>query len=274
MIFRRSNDGISNYKHFHRVDYTAYVEGKTDIGYWKTLFSRFRPELKIRYEKKDGIKNMSDIVSGVIDGTIKNVVVCRDSDYRPVLSPQISHARLLRTYGYSFENDFFTAEAASAISRLIASHELDDTFLKRAFRRYLARLSKLGEIILRFDVGFSSIGEGMISKTNPRDLMVGSERLGYAFSVDHAKSRFKTRRQIGPRGDVVFDGECRLYPRYYCGHSILFILIAWCRAVVQNRTGRPQNASNSVIKNHLFSHYEMMVAPETRSFVAGQLRDL
>ncbi len=271
MRFRRSDAGVTNYSHFLKVDYVAYVEGKTDIGYWQTMFSVFRPNMKIRFEKRDGIDNMSSIVDSIIHGRIGNVFVCRDADYRPLLGTDQIHDRLLRTHGYSFENDFFTEEAAAAVACLIAPRPMEERFLKRAFRRYFTKLSKIGEVLLRLDVSFVAMGDGMISRKNPKDLMTGDQKNGFAFSTLDAKHRYRMRRQAGPRGEIDFGPHGNIFPRYYCGHSVWFVLLAWSRSVVERRAGRPQNASNSVIKNHLLSHYEMLVSPATRNFMANQL---
>lgn len=271
MSFRRSDAGVSNYKHFLKVDYIAYVEGKTDLQYWESLFAIFRPQLRVRFEKKDGIENLSDIVDGVLRGDIQNVFVCRDADYRPLIGGDQTHPRLLRTYGYSYENDFFTEDAAAAVARLIAPRPINENFLKRAFRRYTSRLAKVGEMLLRLDVSFAAVGAGLLSRKNPRDLMAGDDKSGYAFSTSDAKRRYRERRRDGARSGIDFAPHGRVFPRYYCGHSILFVFLTWCRAVVENRSGRPQNASNNVIKNHLLSHYERLVAPVTRNFMRAQL---
>ncbi|WP_404861620.1 DUF4435 domain-containing protein [Georhizobium sp. MAB10] len=274
MSFRRSNAGISNYKRFFKVDYIAYVEGKTDLQYWESLFSIFRPQLRVRFEKKDGIENLKDIVEGVLHGEIQNVFVCRDADYRPLIGNDQIHPRLLRTYGYSYENDFVTEEAAAAVARLIAPRPIDENFIKRAFRRYTFRLSKVGEAILRMDVSFAAVGEGLMSRKNPRDLMTGDEKSGYVFATLEAKQRYRERIKKGERGSIDFAPHGQVFPRYYCGHSIFFVFLTWCRAVVENRCGRPQNASNGVIKNHLLSHYNTLVRPATRDYMEAQLADL
>ncbi|TIL48851.1 DUF4435 domain-containing protein [Mesorhizobium sp.] len=271
MSFRRSDAGVSNYKHFLDVDLVAYVEGKTDVAYWETLFVRFRPDLKVRYEKKEGVDNLADIIDAVILGRISNVVVCRDADYVPLIAGWTTNNRILRTHGYSFENDFITPEAAATVARLIAPAQIDETFLQRAFRRYLAKLSKLGEWLLRLDVGFSATGEGLIVRTNPRDLMTGDDRRGYDFSENDARARLAGRGQQNAAAAIDFDQHGSIYPRYFCGHSMLFVLFNWCRVIVQRRAGRPQNASNGVIMHHLFSHYERLVATSTREFMARQL---
>lgn len=271
MSFRRSNAGISNYKHFLKVDYIAYVEGNTDLNYWESIFSIFRPNLRVKFEEKNGIENLSDIIDSVLRGDIQNVFVCRDADYRPLIGKNQTHPQILRTYGYSFENDFFTEDAAAAVARLIAPRPINESFLKRAFRRYTFRLAKVGEMLLRLDVSFASVGEGLLSRKNPRHLLAGDDKSGYVFSTSDAKQRIQERRKEGARGVIDFSAHGQVFPRYYCGHSILFILLTWCRVVVENRSGKPQNASNSVIKNHLLSHYEKLVAPITRNFMQAQL---
>jgi hypothetical protein len=268
--FRRTDAGVSNYKYFLGVDLVAYVEGKSDIVYWKTILLKFRPELRIRYEKKDGNENLKDIADAVTSDRISNVIVCMDSDYVPLLKGWTTNHRILRTHGYSFENDFITPDAAAAVARLIAPAQIDEAFLKRAFRRYLSKLSKVGEWLLRLDVGFSATGQGLIVRTNPRDLMVGDDQRGYEFSEGNARARLAGRDQNAAPA-IDFSQQGSVFPRYFCGHSMLFVLFNWCRVVVSRRAGRPQNASNGVIMNHLLSHYAALVAPSTHDFMAGQL---
>ncbi|TCK28010.1 uncharacterized protein DUF4435 [Ancylobacter aquaticus] len=271
MSFRRSDAGISNYKHFLGVDYVVYVEGKSDLTYWKGAFSRYRPELRLRYEKKDGVENLREIVEGVMEGRVSNVLVCRDSDYVPLTGGFPSNKRILRTHGYSFENDFFTPGAAAAIALLIAPEPIDEKLVQRAFRRYVNRLSSVGEWLLRLDVCFSATGQGLILRTNPRDLLIGDDVRGYEFSEARARARVDQISQRGRPAEIDFSPHGSIYPRYFCGHSVLFVLLHWCRVIVRRRAGRPLPASNSVIKNHLFSHYERLVYRSTHDFMATQL---
>jgi hypothetical protein len=269
--FRRSDAGVSNYKHFLELDFVAYVEGKSDIAYWEALFQNYRPDLRVRYEKRDGVENLSDIVEGIVAGRISNVLVCRDSDYVPLIAEWPANSRIIRTHGYSFENDFITPEAAAAIARFIAPSPIDEAFLQRAFRRYLAKLSKVGEWLLRLDVRYSATGSGVIARTNPRDLMVGDDGRGYLFSESDAHDRLAERGPGDAVAEIDFGPHGEIYPRYFCGHSMLFILVIWCRVIVQRRSGVPLNASNSLIKKHVFSHYERLVSVATHEFMGTQL---
>ncbi|WP_296097125.1 DUF4435 domain-containing protein [uncultured Agrobacterium sp.] len=269
MSFRRSNAGISNYKRFLKVDYTVYIEGKSDVKYWKTMFEVFRPELRIDLKKRDGVKNLTDIVAGIANGSIKNVLVCRDSDYEVVSGEGVEHANIIYTYGYSFENDFFTAASAVSVVKFLSSEPVNSKLIKRAFSQYYRSLTKIGEWLLRMDISYGANGNNLINRSNPKHLLFEESGAKLSFDINQIVSGLK--HLTAGRKKINFEPFGKVFPRYYCGHSIFFILIGWCRTIARRLFPKLPNASEVLIRNHLLSHFESVANSDAFNHVRSKL---
>lgn len=271
MSFRRSNSGLSNYKHFKSIDYQVYVEGKSDLSYWETLFQIFRSDLKLQFQRVNGVDNLSDITENVIRGNIRNVIICRDADYNRVLEKINEHKNIISTYGYSFENDFITGVAAEKVVALLCPQPVRKGLARRAFDKYLRDLSIVGEWLLKMDISYSASKNNVIVRTNPRHLM--TEKTGiHHFSPREIAGRVQGLDASKPRKRLDFLPYSPVYPRYYCGHSMFFIFVTWCKSFVRRIFSSVTNASDNLLKNFLLSHYREVANPAAVSHIEQALK--
>ena len=123
MAFFRSNSGLRNYALFHGAVCTIYIEGRSKIQNDETLGLKNRTYDEIFYssillkaipDKKFTIKSVGSknevlaYAKKICNDNIKNSFVIIDRDHEGILSSIIENSRIIRTYGYSWENDFWT----------------------------------------------------------------------------------------------------------------------------------------------------------------------
>lgn len=123
MTFTRTNSGRSNLAAFLGVKYVVYSEGgefDTSLGrsrtsidtiFWKGVFSRFFPDLNCTFRPMGSKVNLIPFAQDIESSKISNSIVVMDRDHDHHRNCLITHPCILYTYGYSWENDAWRAEA-------------------------------------------------------------------------------------------------------------------------------------------------------------------
>lgn len=117
MNAERTASGLSNEYLFHDGEAVVYVEGGTgtarsgsaDLIFWRKLFEKFAPERKFYFKSRGGKTTLLRIADKVAAGRLCNVIVCLDRDFDHIM-PKEPCNHILYTYGYSWENDVWSAE--------------------------------------------------------------------------------------------------------------------------------------------------------------------
>jgi hypothetical protein len=123
----RKSAGLANKPRFHGVDAIVYVEGgasssavrksypSMDTNYWRTVFSHFMPERRLRFEPKGGKENLRPLVQEILASNIHNSFVAWDADFEYLYGTAPQDRRIFCTRGYSWENDIFSIEIARSV---------------------------------------------------------------------------------------------------------------------------------------------------------------
>lgn len=122
MSFTRSSSALHGIHRFFGVDIIVYCEGgrslnyeeavsagntdgTLDTFYWSSLVNEYGIDKKFHF-KSVGSKETIKAIAGDIDRlSLRNVTVCRDSDYDKISGQAINCSRIAWTLGYSWEND-------------------------------------------------------------------------------------------------------------------------------------------------------------------------
>ncbi|WP_147200719.1 DUF4435 domain-containing protein [Pantoea sp. CCBC3-3-1] len=160
MTFMRTSGGINAQKKFHRVDITFHIEGKNvqntpgfkttdlcDYKYYKALLEHYLPERKVKIKVLGCCKNVLDYYELIESKKLKNNLVIVDRDYNGIISSRINDRNVIYTYGYSWENDFWSDVVSTHVITMLTAGNKDSTnryikLIKRAIRR-IATLSKI-----------------------------------------------------------------------------------------------------------------------------------
>lgn len=163
MAFMRSNYGIQNYAFFKNAVCTIYIEGRSVKGkmasnkiptfdefFYQSILAKIRPDLKFSI-KVVGCKN--DVLAyadRIEKNNIKNAFAVVDKDHEGILSSILMDGRVVRTWGYSWENDFWSRSLCFQILKDVVAGQGNagrNEFYGK-YRRVAHRLSRISKIDL------------------------------------------------------------------------------------------------------------------------------
>jgi len=109
--FTRTPEGLSAIPIFEpRYDAYVIVEGSPgspDILFWKKVFTAFRPNKNFMFQRGGGKQDILSIYQNNNFQKFK-IVLCLDNDFDHLKSNSVYHNRIIRTKGYSLENDILS----------------------------------------------------------------------------------------------------------------------------------------------------------------------
>lgn len=127
MNFMRTNTGMSNLHLFHGVDAVVFVEGGTttltvdqlsqglynseasDIKYWQIVFRAFAAHKTFHFRAVGSKNTINEITDLIATSKVKHVLVARDRDFDHLTGALSAGPGIFSTFGYSWENDVWTA---------------------------------------------------------------------------------------------------------------------------------------------------------------------
>jgi hypothetical protein len=160
MTFLRTNSGITNYKHFHDVEYLIYSEGGTydtslehskwaiDIIFWRSIFSKFLPDVKVKIRPMGSKENVLPYARKIASAEIGNSIAVMDRDHDFHRERLLLHPCIIYTYGYSWENDAWRAEfVISQLSKLSTNGEIPNLMAQHIRDKLLRFFSDFKRLI-------------------------------------------------------------------------------------------------------------------------------
>lgn len=174
MTFTRSSAGISNYNAFLKCDLIFYVEGKKDATntydemYYQNLLESLMPAKKIKIkvigDKKTALTYLKSLELEESD----NGVVIVDKDLEGITSSFVKNKnkKLLITYGYSWENDFWTSDLCNEVVSLLTMH---NTNAKNDVTKSYDSTLKSAAKISSFDAAAQINGVALLPKKESRN---------------------------------------------------------------------------------------------------------
>ena len=141
------------------VDASAYVEGLDDIFFWKEVFRKYAPHIKITfypYSREGKLKNGKYFV--LSDTHLKNMgkhlILCVDSDYDYLIdSSKFSSPFVFHTYTHSIENYKLSPNGLDSLLQkcvYLDSYEIEFSF-KKFMNKYSESIYPVFLYILFFE---------------------------------------------------------------------------------------------------------------------------
>lgn len=254
-VFSRTASGLANYHKFHGADYTVFIEGRADANatdaivkthdlyYYEYLLraaSRGKnPKVKCVGNKGAVLEYARKIRESGLPGSI--VIV--DKDLEGITSSPLELYPIIRTFGYSWENELWSTETIVAILESLTNS--DPSGIRDA-RRYTGLLARRLRFLSAMDAATQLHGTALLKKT--------SALCGVSFSFPLLTST-EVRRQIKkfrgtsaaacPISLSILQGAMQLDPRQVVqGHfwsSVAMRLISYIyRKITKDST--PSNA--------------------------------
>lgn len=112
MMFTRTKNGLKNIHKFHGVDLIVYIEGKEsdnkfDKNFYKKLFDECSNYTEVKIKPIGNSNNVLEMYEKIAYDD-QNSICIIDRDYSDIKYSYIHNSRLKFTYGYSWENDFWS----------------------------------------------------------------------------------------------------------------------------------------------------------------------
>lgn len=170
--FSRTAAGIRNYPSFYGVDFIVFTEGKDqsdqspeerpDVQYFKTVLTEasggLLPKVKCIGNKKAALDYAYEI--GL--HSIPNSIVVVDNDFEGIISSPLVTGNVIRTYGYSWENEMWTHNLIKRVSSIIsASNKKVACIIDGSFRK----LEKRAKYLSILDLATRFYGVALLNKS-------------------------------------------------------------------------------------------------------------
>lgn len=182
MKFTRTRSGLKNFGRFFGADITLYVEGRLltllpiedptrpDTKFYNALCSEYLAGRKVKVKLTGNRKSALSYHDKIITQAIPDSLVIVDRDYDGLIVTPFVKPKLILTYGYSWENDFWTEPLL--LNTLNVSTASDANVIDLAsikLRRALRRLAKLSALNAAAHINGKSIFPG---KKNSKGLNI------------------------------------------------------------------------------------------------------
>lgn len=163
MTFMRSNSGIQNYALFKGASCTIYIEGRVAKGksasaststydelFYQGLLNSIDLNIKFAIKVVGSKKDVFAYANRIYSDSISNAFVIVDSDCEGLTSSILFNEKVIRTFGYSWENDFWTRKLCFQILKdlaIIAGNSGRNIFYQK-YRKMAYRLRRISELDL------------------------------------------------------------------------------------------------------------------------------
>lgn len=193
MSFTRTRNGLKNFGRFFGADVTLYVEGRLltklpiedqtrpDTKFYSALCSRYMEGKRVKVKLTGNRESALKYHSKIIESSIPNSLVMVDRDYDGLLYSTLRKPKLILTYGYSWENDFWTEDLLlKTLSVSTASDVAAVELASIKLRRVLKRLAKISALNAAAHINGGSVFTG---KKNSRGLNIVASSM-FPISLD------------------------------------------------------------------------------------------
>jgi hypothetical protein len=170
--FSRTAAGIRNYPSFYGVDFVVFTEGKEqsdqspeerpDAQYFTAVLTEasggLLPKVKCIGNKEAAL----DYAIAISTHSIRNSIVVVDKDLEGIISSSLVTGNVIRTYGYSWENEMWSYDVIMRVSSIIsASNKKVDCIINGSFRK----LEKRAKYLSILDLATRFYGVALLQKS-------------------------------------------------------------------------------------------------------------
>lgn len=264
-MFKRTPGGLSSQRIFYGAELIAYIEGKTtsnqgviyDTYYYSALFNEIfkgkTVKIKVLGCSNDVVKMHDDIVENNITDSFSIV----DRDYHGIVYSRLPDFRLIMTYGYSWENDFWTPLLCQEVLSLLTMNS------EAAILQFIKELSKSEKRLTKAHQA------NLSCKANGFPLFILGKKGGEdGISINHKGIPFISRAELSKfilkirnsslRGD--FKKTMSLFEfdsyRLIQGHYWEYLVLNMLNVLAKKHSLGRSTAPHDTIKNLAFSRFQ------------------
>jgi hypothetical protein len=242
---------------FHRVDAVVFVEGgdsqfrideiidgkytadSIDILFWRSLFEVFAPGRQFQFRAIGSKQSLSSIAAGISAGSVKRVLVCMDRDFDNVVGTSPPTKGVIRTTGYSWENDVWCSEVVLNILNLLRPSPLSVGTSKaviQSFKSFLRQVSRPARLDILLHIQHLPT---VLRSGNPESFLIVKSSAYPEFNRSRALSVARTILQ-NRRGKMYICRKYQFDPQLDCyGHLLAAFGYRLVSSVLSKSQGFP-----------------------------------
>ncbi|CAH5692126.1 TPA: DUF4435 domain-containing protein [Enterobacter hormaechei] len=268
MLFSRTIGGLSAQKVFYGADLIAYIEGKVscennciyDDHFYSAIFKEFLPNKNIKIKILGNCNDVLDVYYKIINNNIPNSFAIVDRDYDGVLYSRLKDYRLIFTYGYSWENDFWSQNMCRSLLGILTmqSKIAQDEFFKRVAHAE-RRLCFAHRVNLSCKLDGSPLF--ILGKKGGDNGIAINLKSNFLITKNETKKFFDKIKQKNDRAFIInFMCENKLPAnRSIQGHFWEYLSLQTLNAIVKKHSIGNTTAPPSTLKNMAFASFKGQV---------------
>lgn len=275
MTFTRTKSGLKNYKNFYNVEAIIYIEGRMrnspdgspvedekafDTLFYKALFSLLSPFKSVRFKIVGNKNNVLDYHDKIQKNDTPYSYVIVDRDYDGILSSSITKNKIIHTYGYSWENDFWSENLCFDVLNTIS---LDPHYGRAIFSQKSVRTIKRLKFINKMNIigrffGLELFPISVKGGVRGFECNVNNKFPLKASEVKKIIKKFDKCHLSDPNYSTL-QKKCTLDgPRLIQGHFYEYFMISLLSFAYKKSSGvNHNNIETSLIKNVAFNHFKL-----------------
>ena len=204
-MFARTSSGLANLHLFYRSDFVVFTEGAGELDqardmdtqglfdrwYWSAVFSVLSPDSKITIKSlrnKSECLKLADFLSA---DDLSRVIVCVDADFDWINGKNFGSDKVIRTWGYSWEND---ACSFGVVDDIVASVIPPFGMIRNQCSNDIIRSISVAESVLK---GYIVLDHSQVNLGIPG--VFDRNREGRGICLDSAASGYVDCKKLQPR---------------------------------------------------------------------------
>lgn len=171
MTFTRTSSGLANYRKFFGKSVMIYTEGRSEKGneaapstitddqvFYEAIFAHVLPDCSVKVKCVGNRHAALDYALKISKSNDRFGIVCIDRDFEGITGSLIPIKCVIKTFGYSWENDLWTARVAEKLLEKLTLSQ------PSAVREKLRRLVRRLRILFILDASLQPHGAPIIRK--------------------------------------------------------------------------------------------------------------
>jgi len=233
-----------------------------DYHFYSALFKKYIPNKNIKIKVIGSCVEVLDLYYKIADNNINNSFAIIDRDYDGIISSRIKDYRLLYTYGYSWENDFWSLKICTTLINVFTMnsvHALAEFYKKISYAERRLSFAHRANLSFRingmslFYLGKKGGDDGISIHPSSKTLVTKKELSKFIAKARSTDNLNEIKKQM----IAISGSSCRLIQ----GHYWEFLILQFINALSKKHSITRTTAPHETIKAMAFSYFS--AAPES-----------
>ncbi|HHR6573737.1 TPA: hypothetical protein ACS8DH_001182 [Providencia alcalifaciens] len=262
--FSRTPGGIKAQGSFYKSDIIVYIEGKNldsgivyDKYYYQTIFLQLASEFKFKIKILGNCSDVLNMYHIILSNNINNTLCIIDRDYAQISHSKLTDEKLISTYGYSWESDFWSKDLCRKIIKQLV---FDDSSVIRKLNETLLIIEKRLGILHKINLAASICGSNIfkLGKKGGSDGINIDNQSVYLISNKEIKRHMKLLKNNPSREEIIliYKKINAIPSRLIQGHYWEFTILNLICSLTKKHSLNNCSVSHSIVKDIAFTQFK------------------